>query len=227
MPVELHELIKNSNELSSVIKTMPISVKNKCLVKKVEANKTLFLKGDILDCVYILCEGKVRIFNTLREGNIFTVRAGKGVEFIGEQGIIAGKKEAALTIESTTECILIKVEKKDFLYWIDKDHRFTKYLLTKLANRIYPISKDQGVRSFYSSSYLLKKLLIEEYKKRETNNNQILITRQQMAERIGISLRSVERGIKNLKITNKVTIKNRKLYINEKQYEELSLDIED
>lgn len=220
--MELENLIENSAELKRLVAQMPPVVRNRCRMTRLGAGKILFYKGDELSHVHILCSGKIKIMNIFRNGGIFTVDPCKTGYFIGEQAVLAEQERAAVTVAAAEDCVLIRLRREDFLRWVDHDHALCRFLLKKLAARLYPLSQDHGMRSYNDSGYLLKRFLIKLFEKiGSPQTAHIDMTRLQIAEEIGISLRSVERRINELKGEELITVNSRKLYLDRSQYERL------
>ncbi len=223
----MNELRRNSKELKDLIDRMPREIKERCLVQKKSENNILFYKGDPLEYIYILCEGEVRVMNIFKKGSVYIVSDGGLAQFIGEQGVLAGEEYAAVTVITVSDCTFMKIHREDFLRWIDQDHEFTKYLLNKLSERLYATSKEHGIRSNYPSQYLLQRYFVKTYEKYNTNEVCIQAKRQEMADEVGISLRSVERSIENLKKENKIAVRKKKIYISKDQYVILKDSLDD
>ncbi|GAA0178494.1 hypothetical protein SH2C18_15440 [Clostridium sediminicola] len=217
----LDELLKESDELRELIKDMPINIKNRCIVKVFPPETIVFRKMDEIKYVYILCKGECSIINEFREGYLYVFSKAKGINILGEQAVLADQNEAAVTIQTVTECVLLQLSRKDFCEWVYNDQTCAIILLKKLAKRLYPVSKDRGTQLYYPSIYILKRFLIKEFNDNNGDNICIRKTRQQISDEIGVSLRSVERGINNLRKKNFVQIVKGKIYIDKSMYERL------
>ncbi|WP_105614340.1 Crp/Fnr family transcriptional regulator [Vallitalea okinawensis] len=225
--MNLEELIKESDDIRELIKNMPIDIKKRCHIKRFEPDSVILKKMDEIKYVYILCKGECCVMNEFKEGYLYVFGRAKGIHFIGEQAVLADQLEAAVTIQTVTDCILIQLSRQDFWKWIQNDHTCTIILLKKLAKRLYPVSKDRGMIRYYPSIYLLKKFLVKEFVEFNGDHLYIRKTRQQIADEIGVSLRSVERGIKTLKNKKLLNIVKGKVYIDQLMYENLLNEVDD
>lgn len=225
--MELKDYIDKGDELFGIISDMPEPVKNRCAIVRLQAGNILFYKGDLVEGIFILCKGNIKIMNIFSKGNVFIVSENDKSTFIGEQAILAGQRKASVTIEAVTDCTMIRIPIDAFLKWVDEDHALTKFLLRDLAIRLYPLSMEHGNRSYLSCNYLLEKYLVKVYEKSPEEEVRVMETRQTIADKLGISLRSVERGISTLKENGLLTNRKRKIFINEVQYHQLLELMED
>ncbi len=225
--MDLNAYINQNEELRTIMAGIPDRVKRRCALVHFQAGTILFYKGDLLEGIFLLCEGTTKVMNIFSKGNVYLVSEMNHITFIGEQAILAGEKKASVTVEAVTDCTMIRIPIDAFLEWIDRDHGLTKLLLRRLAIRQYGVSLKHGDRSYQSCSYLLEKYLVKRYEKTAEEEVRVAETRQTIADKLGVSLRSVERGISQLKEKELITVRKRKAYINEEQYHRLVEMIED
>lgn len=225
--MNLDAYINQNLELREIMAGIPQSVKRRCALVRFQAGTILFYKGDLLEGIFLLCEGKIKVMNIFSKGNVYIVGEMNHITFVGEQAILAGEKKASVTVEAAEDSVMIRIPIDAFLEWVDKDHELAKLLLKRLAKRQYSLSLDHGERSYQSCSYLLGKYLIKVYEKSPELEVRIIETRQTIADKIGISLRSVEREIQSMREHGLITIRKRKAYINEEQYHKLVQMIEE
>ncbi|MBB6498467.1 Crp/Fnr family transcriptional regulator [Pedobacter cryoconitis] len=118
-------------------------------------------------------------------------------EFLGK-GEIAGEIEALknmdclCTIEAITEVSVYALSIPFFLSQIDKNLEINKILLHILADRILNTSSRASYQQLYSIEHGLSKLL------QLQQTEQISLTKDDMAAYLGISIRSLNRTLKQL-----------------------------
>lgn len=224
--MNIEEIIKSSEELSKLMENLPLSIMKRLFYKKYTANTVIFYKGDPLNYIYVLLQGEVQISNIFKDGSIYEIHRNDKISFIGEQTILAGDGYASVTITALKDSEFILIRKKDFLKWLELDHKFTLYLLKSLAKRNYNNSQDLGSKGYYSKEYLLMKFLCSKFEKEEKSIVTINIKRQEMADCIGTSLRSLERGVASLRDKNLITIIKRKITVNQLQYNQMMKEME-
>lgn len=206
-------------DLYKLFPKLPIEVKENMEIKKIEKEKLIFSKGDIVKYIYILYEGSTRALNFFKSGNIYDIGKNSAITFLGEQEVISKHTIYSVSVETITPCTLLLLDIDIFLKWLEVDIDLAHFLLRQLSERVYYSSSEKG-----NSSYLSTKELIISYflKKYEENLGDILIfdeTQQELAEQIGTSLRSLARVVAELKKERIISISKKKININLQQYE--------
>ncbi|MGD6729709.1 MAG: Crp/Fnr family transcriptional regulator [Pleomorphochaeta sp.] len=214
----IEQIIKNTPQLNQLMENIPLSIMNRMFYKIYKANTIIFYKGDSLSYIYLLFNGEVQISNIFKDGCVFEIHRNNQISFIGEQTILAGNDIASVTVTALKDSEFILIRKSDFLKWLELDHQFTLFLLRSLAKRNYENSKELGSKGYYSKQYLLEKYLCTQFEKNDCALVVIDKTRQELADCIGTSLRSLERGISELKKDGNISVVKRKITINQLQY---------
>ncbi len=212
------EIIGSSKELTQLMKQMPIHVRERLFYKKYEPNSVLFYKGDNLDYIYLLFRGEVQIANMFNNGSVFVIDRKNGISFIGEQTVLADENHASVTATALSESEFIVIRRTDFLHWLKVDHSFALYLLHCLAARNYRNSLDSGAKGYYSKRLLLERYLCTQFERQKNSRIVISIKRQELADTIGMSLRSLERSLSELKGESLLSVERRSIIINQHQY---------
>lgn len=221
--MSLENFINNNPDLADLFIKMPNKIKEHCVMQNYSA-KTVLLKKDAKPkYIYIISCGTLRIFNEFENGRILQTANIKDMDFVGLIEILAAKDKIAATVETVTDCTALRIPKDDFLKWIENDSNLAVMLAKKIANDFYNISYSNGRLLLNSSMYTLVSFIIEYVKNDIANDNTAFVNkkRQQIADELGISLRTVHRNVKKLKELGIITISTGKIYVNNKQYKML------
>jgi CRP/FNR family transcriptional regulator, cyclic AMP receptor protein len=220
----LHKLLEETPDLFKILENMPEPIKKRCLIKTFPAKSIIHQKDDDLAYFSILCKGEVKILNEFDNGNSYVIEKNKAIDFIGEVAIIAGKKKTSVTTEAETDCIVLQVSRSDFHKWIEQDNNFLLLVSKRIANKLYNSSYTRGVELFYPAIHLVLTFIINYVSIKINNNHNVIIdtTRQQMAEELGLAVKTINRTIKRLKDNNLISIDKGKIHINKKQYIQLN-----
>lgn len=219
--MRMKELKNISDELQALIRDMPEHIQERCQVKRIGPGVEIFRKHEKMRYVYILCEGECDVLTAFKGGQMYVFgKAGNkaGVHLIGEQEVLAEIDESQATVRTATECRFLQLTKVDFWAWIQQDPHAAIILLKQLAKRLNEATREAGTQLYYPNIYQLKKYLVERFEETEESEVRIKAKRQQIADELGISLRSVERGVKELKEQGMVHIVRGKMEISEKEY---------
>ena len=224
--MDIQEIIESNSSLSSLMDTLPLRIMGRLISKTYKPNSIIFYKGDYLRYVYILYEGEVKIANTYKDGYVFEINRINVVNFLGEQAILSEKNIASVTVSSISTAKVLLIKSKDFIEWLKLDNKFALFILKDMALRGYSNSINLGAKGYLLKKQLLEQYLCHEFEKEESSNVIIKIKRQDMSERIGTSLRSLERGISELKKDGLISFQKRHICVNQLQYAQMIEDIE-
>jgi CRP-like cAMP-binding protein len=218
------DLLNKYPKLESLIKGMPIRIKNKISIISYKPESVIFYKGDFLDKVYLQFDGEVKITNTFDDGYLYEVGRVDFPNVLGDQTVLSGYNLAEVTVTTVTDCKFIIINEKDYIEWIKEDSNYSFYLIKQMSQRAYPNSVNLGVRGYLNKTQLLENFFI--MLATESNTFPIVINkkREELAYCVGISLRSLQRGLAQLKKENLIRVEGRKIIISEEQVNEILLN---
>jgi len=153
------------------------------------------MQGEKIKNIYIIKEGITKCFISEENGKDFII------EFLGK-GEVAGELEAIkkidclCNVEAISEIMVFAIPDHVFISLIENNLEFNKILLQELSTRIIQTSSRASFQQLYTLEYGLLKLL-----KLQTEE-QILISKEDMAAYLGISVRSFNRTLQQVKAKN-------------------------
>jgi CRP-like cAMP-binding protein len=162
------------------------------LVKTFAEGQTLLQQGEKAPRVMLLQSGITKcFFNEANDKEFIVEFLGKG-EIIGE--IEAIKNMPCLcNIKALTPVTVYAIAMPVFQTLLEKDTAFNRLLLETFANRIINTSTRASFQQSYTIEHTLSKLL-------ELQEKQAMeISKEDMAAYLGITLRSLNRALKQLK----------------------------
>lgn len=221
--MSIESFINNKPYLANLFMGMPAEIRMKCVVENFHAKTVIVKKDEEPKYIYIVYSGTLKIFNEFQNGRILEIAIVNDMDFVGLIEILASKEKIAATVETVTDCIALRISKKDFLKWMESDHYLALIVAKKMAKDFYNIAYSNGELLLNSAMYTIISFVIQ-LAKDDIDKGQIAFInkkRQQIADELGISLRTVHRNVKQLKQENLITIENAKIYINENQYKAL------
>ncbi|PAB57715.1 Crp/Fnr family transcriptional regulator [Anaeromicrobium sediminis] len=219
----IEDFINNENDLSNLLMGMPDEIRKKCVVQKFGPKAVLVKKDQEPEFVYIIYLGTLRIFNEFKNGKILQTAKLKDMNFVGALEVLSSKDKIAASVETVTECTALRIPKEDFLDWIEKDHYLAIMVGKKIANDFYNTAYSNGRLLLNSTMYTLVSFIIEALKDDIEEGKVAFISkkRQEIADELGISLRTVQRNIRKLKDTGLITIDTGKIHVDSNQYKRL------
>lgn len=219
--MRMEELQNESKELKDLIRDMPQEIMQRCRVKHIAPQVEIMRKFEKMKHVYILCEGECEVQRSFKDGQLYVLGKIKGFKLIGEQEVLAEIEETSATVKTVSKCRFLLIRQEDFWDWIRVDSHAAIYLLKYMAQRLNEATRQAGIPFYYPSIYQLKKYLVGAYEEAKIDNLRVKVKRQQIADELGISLRSVERCVRELKDQGLIRIIKGKMEMNRVEYEKM------
>ncbi|MCZ4224946.1 Crp/Fnr family transcriptional regulator [Pedobacter rhodius] len=186
----------NLNFLSFIERFYASDSEHKNITLKVFPAGFRFIEqGEKIRNIYIVKEGVTKCFISEENGKDFIIEfLGKG-EVVGELEAIK-KIDCLCNVEAISEVTAYAIPDHFFLKLTEENTEFTRILLQELSTRIIQTSSRASFQQLYTLEYGLMKLL-----KLQTEEN-IRVSKEDMAAYLGISVRSFNRILKQLKAKN-------------------------
>lgn len=210
-----------NQDAKDFIEKIPINIKNKCKLRKIEKGKLLVLKGNNIEYVYIHCQGKMQVKNEFENGFVYSFANIKPIAYIGAMEIMANKQTYSSTLQTTTECIILEMQKIDFKNWINTDHKLTLKVLNFVSSRMYEQSLKTGEVLAYPAICILTNYLINVFESQDKDVVFLEKTREEIGSILGFSVRTINRNLKELKDENLITVNRKGISITKEQFDKL------
>jgi len=223
----IKSVMEKNSLLREILEKMPADIRERSLYNTVPARRFTAKKGEPVHFVDILCEGEMRVLNEFDNGNIYSFALLKPVTYVGSYEVIARREEYCSTIETVTVCSFIRMLREDFFRWFRKDPWFTIQTSYRMACDICDQSWKHGEVLYYPSEFVVGDYLIRTYDDLEGETVRIPYGRQEMGDRLGLSVRTVNRCIKVLKDEGLVNIEKGKIRLDRAQHARLCRKIEE
>lgn len=214
------DIINSIPDVERILSTIPMEIKNRLVVKRFPPETTIVRKDEELKRVYLICQGIIRVINEFSTGDQYIFTDLEAVAFIGDMEVLANEDKIACNNKTITECISIEMSRHDFMECFTSNQEFSNSVAIMLAKKLYPRSYFNGENIFYSLTYNIASFLIKYVSKNIQNRAyaKIPFTRQELADRFGVSERAVNRVIKKMKEDNLISINKGKIHIKLSQY---------
>ncbi len=211
------------------IEKVPEDIKQISRILKHQKGDLIFRKGEMANYVYYILTGRVGIYNELSSGRVERVVWLLPGEVLGEMEVMVNERIiefSAYAYEDDTD--VLKIEKDIFLQWLKSDKNMCLNVAYTLAKKLYISANTFVERSTNEASKLTRKFIVDFARSQiKKQPNAILrYTRNEIAESCGISERSVNRCIKELKEQSYISIIKGKIMISTAQYNALK-ELED
>ena len=218
MPMERREFFLK------FFRNIPAAVSKQVILMEVKKGQHILEAGAPCDAVYFLLKGKV-------SGEVYTSR-GKASSFmdfsqmwiLGDFELFNDYAEYCVAIVAEQNCALLKLAKDTYKSWIRND---ANALYLRIQNILSVLTFERRIDREYmqkNSKERLILLLVRFYEtgvKDKNGLHTVQYTQGELADKIGVNLRSVQRSISALEIEQLVQLKKGKMVISCEQYEKL------
>jgi len=151
-------------------------------------NATIFSQGDTADAVFYIQKGKVKIAVVSAQGKEATVAVLGVGDFVGEDCIATTHPLRLLTATALSDCLLLKIAKKEMVHVLSQDHSFSEVFVAFLLARNARSQEDLIDQLFNSSEKRLARVLLQlaQFGKEDTPEIVIpKISQESLAEMVG------------------------------------------
>ena len=204
-------------KLDYMLDHMPEGIKRQTTHKVFLPGGSVVRKGERADHVYLLTRGSTRVSNEFASGQRYTFASLEVPNLIGDLEVLAGQKVYAASNEAVTTCEVLAMSAETFLLWMRTDNDFALAVAQLLAAKMYPTSNEAGHVKFLPSLERLHSYLIKRLGTIETDMFILHTVRQQIADDIGTSVKTVNRGVTKLKEAGLISLLHGKITINKEQ----------
>ena len=175
-------------------------------------NTIICMDGDILQSIYFILKGKVRVFKENQQGKEVTLyELGQGESF-GETAWLNGCRQFASVI-TKEPCNVLTIQHSDFSQFYQEHPDFMHCIATRLSEEIENIS--QHLKEIALGSIHHRVLWALRSNAKEVAGQQIanFSTHRELASLIGCSRESVSRTIQDLKKSGDVVLDGDIIYL--------------
>lgn len=217
---KLYNLIKDK-KAKIFVDEIPCNIRNKCEIIKFEKTKVVALKGNDIKDIYISLQGNMQVKNEFENGFVYSFAEVNSIAYIGVMEVMANKEIYSSTLQTITECIMLKISKYDFEKWIIEDQILTLNVLKFVSSSMYKQSLNTGEVLAYPAIHSLIGYLISVYESEENDIVYIKKTREEIGSILGFSIRTINRNLKVLREEKLISVNRKIISINEIQFNKL------
>lgn len=166
--------------------------------EKFSRNEVLLYKDDSLKRIYVIIQGLTKCFITEENGKDYLLEfLGKG-ELVGEIEFLI-KEDNLSSVETLSTVEAFSIDSVLFEKLIQTDREFVNIILKELATRIFRTAKRASFQQIYPLKYSIIKIILA------LNLTDERISKKDLASYLGISIRVLNRILKELINDNLIT----------------------
>lgn len=213
---EVLEVLERDKRIYEIIKGCPYEILKYLKLKKYQEGEFILEQGEVYNTFYIIVEGYADIIVESSQGKkYYLCTYGKG-QFLGEMEMFEQRPYMS-RIEARGPVITLELGREYYLKWLESDRNFNQYILRTLCSESYQTMTKMGNNALYSLKQRICQFLIENTN--EKGKASMPLSAEQLSERMGVTARSVNRVLKELKDQNILEIHKSNVII--KDYKQL------
>ncbi|WP_313466804.1 Crp/Fnr family transcriptional regulator [Carnobacterium sp.] len=191
-----------------------------------KSGKAIVEKSEFPSYIYFIIEGIAIGQRRYEDGNEYSYfQVDKKSGNIGLLEVLSKKEQYVATITCLTNVTVVKVESAIIYELIMNNIGLLRKCSFLLARDLYSRSGNDGIYYYYTGIDRVRLYLINYFDQQKNILNssslQIGMNYEEIANQIGVSVRTIGRSIKQLKETKEVKVSSKKISISVQQYEKM------
>lgn len=168
------------------------------IIKNFSKNDIIAMEGDICTSIGLILEGTIDIKRTLGSKVIHVSSFSKGHIF-GEVIAFSDINLYPATVIASSNSKIMFISKDNFIKFCTSHEDFLSMFLNDLTNKIFVLNKSITNLTFSSIRQKICNYLLVEYKSQKSKNIKLKMTKEKLAESLGITRPSLSRELINMK----------------------------
>lgn len=178
-------------------------------VRRLKAGETLYVEGDAAPYCYQIVSGVVKEYNTLEDGR----RQVADFYSVGELFGISELSEQLHTAEAITDCAIRSYPRDTFMQSISESPALSQHFLDTLMTRLHRARERIVMLGRMSAIQRVTSFLLRLSAEQETKNDiRVMMSRQDMADHLGLTIETVCRALTDLKKRGLIVMPSARLF---------------
>ncbi|MDK2807876.1 MAG: family transcriptional regulator, cyclic receptor protein [Clostridiales bacterium] len=208
--------------LAELFRNAPVWLLEACKVVKMDKNEVFIREKDKVNKVYILTKGVVKASDFRIFGIVYDFCQYDAIEILGGMEMFLDCDTYRTTLITKTPCEFIVLDIEVFRKWMLQDNN-ALWMHSKTVIR-YLLEETRKERAFLFLQGIDRVYLLFEhlYEQNAVDGRcHVKLTRQQISDETGLSIKTINRALKQMMEENLVEIQGSKLTITESQFREM------
>jgi CRP/FNR family cyclic AMP-dependent transcriptional regulator len=191
-------------------------------IENLKKGDMLTREGEPAREVYFIGEGIVEGVDYRILGAPYDFMQFNKVYAFGGLEFIMGLENYRTTLRAVTNCTIVKIPRSKFDKWMNSDILAVKHEAKQVCEYLLEEGRNSRLFLFLQGADRLALLFIEKFERNSKNDVlYVMENRQNLADETGLSLKSINRGVKKFWEAGLLTKRGNQLIINKEQYEGL------
>ena len=227
VPDDKARLLKRIRLFNSLTDEELCDISPKVILKEYKKNHVILREQDTNSFMYIIVQGKVKIYQVTDGGREMILSVHSSGEFFGEMSLIDGKTDPA-TVAALEPSLIAVISRIEFYELLHSQKKVLENLLALLCTRLRESWKKIQMMNFNDASQRIKMLLLmlaEDYgeKTDEGITLRIKLIHQNIADMAGLTRETVTRVLDKWKNSGEIRITKEKFIHLTPEFESIQL----
>lgn len=227
LPDDRAKLLKRIRLFHSLTDNELFDLSPKVTMKEFKKNHVILHEEDTNSFMYIIVQGKVKIYQIADQGKEMILSVHGSGEFFGEMSLIDGKTDPATVAAMETSTIAV-ISRSDFYSLLHSQKKMLENLLELLCSRLRESWKKIQMLNFNDAAQRIKMLLLmlsEDYgdKTQAGTTLRIKLIHQNIADMAGLTRETVTRVLDKWKKNGEIKITKDKFIHLNPEFESIQL----
>jgi CRP/FNR family transcriptional regulator, cyclic AMP receptor protein len=220
-------LLKRIRLFNSLTDNELFDLSPKVMLREFKKNHVILHEEDTNSFMYIIVQGKVKIYQIGSQGREMILSVHGAGEFFGEMSLIDGKTDPATVAAMETSLIAI-ISRNDFYFLLHSQKKILENLLELLCSRLRESWKKIQMLNFNDAAQRIKMLLLilsEDYGEKTQSGTtlRIKLIHQNIADMTGLTRETVTRVLDKWKNNGEIRITKDKFIHLNPEFESIQL----
>lgn len=199
-----------------------------CNLVTVEPERRFVTADDPVECIWILLQGKVKAKEEYPSGDVYVFRKFTAPEVFGEMEALADLATFRATLVSETRCTFLVLPVPVYVEILKSNPRYLYTRAKFILKNVLAVQKSHRLYMRLEAADRIKLYFVQYYRMHGGKGQCLLrLTRQQLADETGYSVRTINLVIRELKEAQLITQRGHTIAIDHEQYEKLLAGLDD
>lgn len=209
-------------QFEAYFRTAPAWLLDSFSIERMEKGTVFVHEGRPVDTIYFIGKGMIKATDYRIYGIKYDFMLTSKVCAYGGMEIIINLDKYQTTLETVTDCIVLKIPKSTFKRWLHSDIEALKKESQLMGEYLLQEDRERRAFLFLQGANRFAFLLMNRY--RQYSENGVLTLkgeRQELSDFTGLCVKTISRSVKKLKEAGLITVRGNYIIIDENQYRQL------
>lgn len=220
---ERNKRYSNQMKQEDVLKNISNRLYENSVPVQIRKGGILIQKGERAEAAYFITSGKLYVQTEFLNGNIYQFSLLEKGTFVSDIEVLTGTYINAATLVAAEDTTVLKFPLRMFENELKRNIEFLYYVSSGIAVKMYFSSCIRGQNLFKKGIHKVVLYLIHNYETDEMESDLVKIKKDRgvIASEIGISIKTLNRSIEQLKKERFITIDRGKITVSGEQFQKL------